>query len=53
MYTTKYTDIDIMIFRYNFEAIALESKYLSAFVKRRNSTLSAVTFVKNLDTVTF
>ena len=53
MFSTKYIHIDIMIFRYIFESIALESKYLSAFVKRKNSILSAVTFVKKLDTVTF
>ena len=52
-YVKKISDVDINIFKYILEAIALESKYLSAFVKRNISMLNTVTFVKHLDTVTF
>ena len=45
--------IDIMIFKYIFEAISLEDKYLSAFVRYNLKTISSVTFVRYLDTVTF
>ena len=52
-YLNKYSAVDIMKFKHIFEAIALESKYLSAFVKKKNSMFSTVTFVRHLDTVTF
>ena len=52
-YFNKYSNVDIMIFKYIFEAIALESKHLSAFVKRNISMLNTVTFIRHLDTVTF
>ena len=49
----KYSDVDIMIFRNIFEAIALESMYLSAFVKKGISMLNTVTFIRHLDVITF
>ena len=45
--------IDIMIFKHIFEAIALEDKHLSAFVKDHIETLNSVTFIRYLDTVKF
>ena len=52
-FENKYTDTHIMKFKHIFEAIALESKYTSVFVKNNISMLQTVTFVKHLDTVTF
>ena len=52
-YLNKYSNVDIMIFKYIYEAIALESKYISIFVRKNMSMLQTVTFVKHLDTVTF
>ena len=49
----KYSDVDIMIFRNIFEAIALESMYLSAFVKKGISMFNTVTFIRHLDVITF
>ena len=52
-YATKTTNTDIMTFKNIFEAIAVESKYLTAFVKKNISVLDTVTFIRNLDTVIF
>ena len=52
-YTSKAIKIDIMIFKYIFEAIALEDRQLSAFMKYNLKIISSVTFVRYLDTVTF
>ena len=52
-YTSKDIKINIMIFKYIFEAIALEDRQLSAFVKYNLKIISSVTFVWYLDTVTF
>ena len=52
-YLNKYSAVDIMKFKHIFEAIALESKYLSAFVKKKNSMFSTVTFVRPFGYSTF
>ena len=49
----KYIKVDIMIFKHIFEAIALEDRHLSAFMKHNIKTLSSVTFIRYLDTVSF
>ena len=51
--TSENIKIDIMIFKCIFEAIALEDKQLSAFVKHNIKSITSVTFIRYLDTVTF
>ena len=46
-------EFDIMLFKYILEAIALEDRHLSAFVKHNMKTISSLTFIRYLDTVTF
>ena len=44
--TKKYANVDIMLFKNIFIAMAIESKYISAFVRKNISILNRVMFVK-------